>query len=125
ERLIAHGYVDILFAGNALSAHDIESNMFGTSLGVSLKSGAPVEHGHEHHLRAINRIRAAGSIAQAVKKRMIPSGIMRACVQKKVPFVLSGSIRDDGPLPDVITDMPQAQDAMRTLLPGVSLALMV
>src|SRR6185436_2715628 len=125
ERLIAHGYVDILFAGNALSAHDIESNMFGTSLGVSLKSGTPVEHGHEHHLRAINRIRAAGSIAAAVKKGLIKNGIMYTCVKKKIPFVLSGSIRDDGPLPDVITDMPAAQDAMRALLPGVGLVLMI
>ena len=125
EKIIRAGFIDILFAGNALAAHDIESALFGTSLGVSLQSGAPVEHGHEHHLRTINRIRAAGSIAAAVKKGVIPSGIMRACVEKKIPFVLSGSIRDDGPLPDVIVDMPQAQDAMRALLPGVTLALMV
>lgn len=125
EKIIRDGFIDILFAGNALAAHDIESSLFGTSLGVSLESGNPVEHGHEHHLRAINRIRAAGSIAAAVKKNIIPSGIMRACVEKKLPFVLAGSIRDDGPLPDVITDMPQAQDAMRALLPGVTIALMV
>jgi lysine-ketoglutarate reductase/saccharopine dehydrogenase-like protein (TIGR00300 family) len=125
EELIRGGYVDVLFAGNALAAHDIESSMFGTSLGVSLTSGTPVEHGHEHHLRAINRVRAAGSIAAAVKKKLIKSGVMRACVQEKVPFVLSGSIRDDGPLPDVITDMPAAQDAMRAHLPNVGLALMV
>jgi lysine-ketoglutarate reductase/saccharopine dehydrogenase-like protein (TIGR00300 family) len=125
EQLINEGCVDVLFAGNALAAHDIESSMFGTSLGVSLKSGTPVEHGHEHHLRAINRVRAAGSIAAAVKKKLIRGGIMHACVKKGVPFVLSGSIRDDGPLPDVITDMPQAQDAMRAHLPGVGLALMV
>ena len=118
EKIIRDGFVDVLFAGNALAAHDIESALFGTSLGVSLQSGTPVEHGHEHHLRAINRIRAAGSIAQAVKKGIIPAGIMRACVLKKIPFVLSGSIRDDGPLPDVITDMPKAQDAMRALLPA-------
>ncbi|HYF50254.1 MAG TPA: TIGR00300 family protein [Planctomycetota bacterium] len=123
--LIEKGFVDVLFAGNALAAHDIESNMFGTSLGVSLKSGTAVEHGHEHHLRAINRVRAAGSIAKAVKKKILRDGIMYACVRKKVPFVLSGSIRDDGPLPDVITDMPKAQDAMRAHLPGVGLALMV
>jgi len=125
QALIEKGYVDVLFAGNALAAHDIESNLFGTSLGVSLQSGTAVEHGHEHHLRAINRVRAAGSIAKAVKKRVIRDGIMFACVKKKVPFVLSGSIRDDGPLPDVITDMPEAQDAMRAHLPGVGLALMV
>ena len=125
EKIIRGGFIDILFAGNALAAHDIESALFGTSLGVSLQSGNPVEHGHEHHLRTINRIRAAGSIAAAVKKGIIPSGIMRACVEKKIPYVLSGSIRDDGPLPDVIVDMPQAQDAMRALLPGVTIALMV
>jgi lysine-ketoglutarate reductase/saccharopine dehydrogenase-like protein (TIGR00300 family) len=125
QRLIQAGFIDVLFAGNALAAHDIESNMFGTSLGVSLKSGTAVEHGHEHHLRAINRIRAAGSIAKAVKKRIIRDGVMYACVKKSVPYVLSGSIRDDGPLPDVYTDMPEAQDAMRALLPGVGLALMV
>jgi lysine-ketoglutarate reductase/saccharopine dehydrogenase-like protein (TIGR00300 family) len=125
EKIIRDGYIDILFAGNALAAHDIESSIFGTSLGVSLQSGNPVEHGHEHHLRTINRIRAAGSIAAAVKKGLVPSGIMRACVEKKIPYVLPGSIRDDGPLPDVIVDMPQAQDAMRALLPGVTIALMV
>lgn len=125
ERIIRAGFIDVLFAGNALAAHDIESALFGTSLGVSLQSGAPVEHGHEHHLRTINRVRAAGSIAAAVKKGVIPSGIMKACVEKKIPFVLSGSIRDDGPLPDVIIDMPRAQDAMRALLPGIELCLMV
>jgi lysine-ketoglutarate reductase/saccharopine dehydrogenase-like protein (TIGR00300 family) len=115
----------VLFAGNALAAHDIESAMFGTSLGVSLKSGTPVEHGHEHHLRAINRVRAAGSIATAVKKKILKSGVMYACVKKGLPFVLSGSIRDDGPLPDVITDMPKAQDAMRAHLSNIGVALMV
>lgn len=125
ERLIHAGYIDILFAGNALAAHDIESQFFNTSLGVSLKSGSAVEHGHEHHLRSINRVRACGSIAHAVRKGILKTGIMHACVKRKVPFVLSGSIRDDGPLPDVITDMPTAQDAMRAHLPGVALALMV
>jgi len=125
QKLIEHNCIDVLFAGNALAAHDIESSMFGTSLGVSLKSGTPVEHGHEHHLRAINRVRAAGSIASAVKKRLLKSGVMYSCVKKGVPFVLSGSIRDDGPLPDVITDMPKAQDAMRAHLPNVGVALMV
>ena len=125
EALIRGGFVDVLFAGNALAAHDIESALFGTSLGISLKSGSPVEHGHEHHLRTINRIRAAGSLAAAVKKGILKTGIMHACVQKRIPYVLSGSIRDDGPLPDVIMDMPAAQDAMRAQLPGVGLALMV
>jgi lysine-ketoglutarate reductase/saccharopine dehydrogenase-like protein (TIGR00300 family) len=125
QRLIDRGFIDVLFAGNALAAHDIESNLFGTSLGVSLKSGSPVEHGHEHHLRAINRIRSAGSIKAAVQKKILTGGVMHACVKRGVKYVLSGSIRDDGPLPDVITDMPAAQDAMRAELPGVGLALMV
>ncbi|MFH0939381.1 MAG: TIGR00300 family protein [Planctomycetota bacterium] len=125
ERLIETRYVDILFAGNALAAHDIEAAFFGTSLGVSLSSGVSVEHGHENHLRAINRIRAAGSIAAAIKKHILKSGVMRACVKQRVPFVLSGSPRDDGPLPDVITDMLKAQDAMRAQLRNVGLALMV
>lgn len=125
QKLIENDCIDVLFAGNALAAHDIESSMFGTSLGVSLKSGSPVEHGHEHHLRAINRVRAAGSIAAAVKKKMLKSGVMFSCVKNNIPFVLSGSIRDDGPLPDVITDMPKAQDAMRAHLPNVGVVLMV
>lgn len=125
EAMLHAGYVDVLFAGNALAAHDIESQMFGTSLGVSLESGRPVEHGHEHHLRAINRVRGAGSIAAAVRKGLIKGGIMHACVKSKVPFVLTGSIRDDGPLPDVITDMPAAQDAMRAHVPGLGVAIMV
>ncbi|GMV81351.1 MAG: hypothetical protein AMXMBFR7_25350 [Planctomycetota bacterium] len=125
EALLNAGYVDVLFAGNALAAHDIEASMFGTSLGVSLTSGKPVEHGHEHHLRAINRVRRAGSIAAAVRAKLIKGGVMHACVRRKVPFVLVGSIRDDGPLPDVITEMHQAQDAMRAKLPGVGLCIMI
>jgi len=125
EALIHAGYVDVLFAGNALAAHDIESQMFGTSLGVSLSSGRQVEHGHEHHLRAINRIRAAGSIANAVKKGLLRGGVMHACVKRKVPYILTGSIRDDGPLPDVFTNMPRGQDAMRACIPKVSVAVMV
>lgn len=125
EALVHAGFVDVLFAGNALAAHDIESDMFGTSLGVSLSSGRPVEHGHEHHLRAINRIRNAGSIAKAVKSGLIKRGVMHACIKKKVPYVLTGSIRDDGPLPDVITDMPTGQDQMRAHIPKLGVAVMV
>jgi len=125
QALIEAGFVDLLFTGNALAAHDIEAGMFGTSLGVSLSSGHSVEHGHENHLRAINRIRRVGSIAAAVKSGLVADGVMAACVRKKVQYVLVGSIRDDGPLPDVITDMPEAQDAMRALLPGVGVAIMV
>lgn len=125
EALIHAGYIDVIFAGNALAAHDIEADMFGTSLGVSLQSGRPVEHGHEHHLRAINRVRHAGSIAKAVGKGMVKQGIMHACVKKKVPYILSGSVRDDGPMPDVTLDMSLAQDEMREHLQGVGVALMV
>jgi lysine-ketoglutarate reductase/saccharopine dehydrogenase-like protein (TIGR00300 family) len=123
--LIEHGWVDILFAGNALAAHDIEASMLGTSLGVNLELGSSSPHGHTHHLRAINRVRRAGSIAVAVEQGLIPSGVMYTCVKKPIPFVLCGSIRDDGPLPDVITDNVKAQDVMRQYTAGVGVALMV
>lgn len=125
ERLIREGWVDVLFAGNALAAHDIEAAMMGTSLGVDLAGGRPIPHGHTHHLRAINRVRRAGSIANAVAEGLITKGVMHACVTKPIPFVLCGSIRDDGPLPDVITDCVVAQDAMRAHVPGVGVAIMV
>lgn len=125
EELIRMGYVDALFAGNALATHDIEQALFGTSLGVYLDQGHPAEAGHAHHLRAINRIRRAGSIRQAVEQGIIRSGIMYECVRQGTDFVLAGSIRDDGPLPDVITDTLQAQKAMREKLPGVTFCLMI
>jgi lysine-ketoglutarate reductase/saccharopine dehydrogenase-like protein (TIGR00300 family) len=124
-RMIRGGCIDVLFAGNALALHDIEAAIFGTSLGVSIKEGKLAAHGHEHHLRAVNTIRRIGSIAEAVRQGVIERGIMYECVKSGVPFVLAGSIRDDGPLPDVITDTLEAQDAMRAHLPGVGLALMV
>jgi lysine-ketoglutarate reductase/saccharopine dehydrogenase-like protein (TIGR00300 family) len=123
--LIDKGFVQVLFAGNALAAHDLEADLFGTSLGLSLKSGAVTHGGHEHHLRAINLIRKVGSIRAAVKRRLIRSGIMATCVRKKIPFVLAGSIRDDGPLPDVITDVLEAQRAMRRELQGVEVVIML
>ncbi len=125
EQLIKHGLVQVLFAGNGLATHDIESSLFGTSLGVSLERGLPTKDGHDHHLRAINAIRACGGIRQAVRRGLLTRGVMHACVTQDVPFVLSGSIRDDGPLPDVMTDVLQAQDAMRRELDGVGLALMI
>lgn len=125
ERLIRSGWIDVLFAGNALATHDIERVLYGTSLGVALETGVPETHGHEHHLRAINTIRAAGGIRQAVEKGILKSGIMHACVVAGVKVVLAGSIRDDGPLPDVITDTVRAQDAMREAIQGVGVALMV
>jgi lysine-ketoglutarate reductase/saccharopine dehydrogenase-like protein (TIGR00300 family) len=125
QRLIEAGCVQVLFAGNALAAHDIEQALFGTSLGMSLEAGAPVEEGHEHHLRAINAIRRIGGIRQAVERGLLSSGIMHACVRRGVDYVLAGSIRDDGPLPDVITDAVQAQDAMREKIHGVSVAILI
>jgi lysine-ketoglutarate reductase/saccharopine dehydrogenase-like protein (TIGR00300 family) len=125
ERMIRRGHIDVLFAGNALALHDIESAMFGTSLGVTVKEGRPAAHGHEHHLRAVNAVRRAGGIRQAVERGVLHSGIMHACVEIGIPFVLAGSIRDDGPLPDVITDTLDAQAAMRRELKGVGFALMV
>jgi lysine-ketoglutarate reductase/saccharopine dehydrogenase-like protein (TIGR00300 family) len=124
-RLVRAGYVDVLFAGNALATHDIESALFGTSLGVDLAKGSGVPHGHEHHIRAINTIRRAGSIAAAVGSGVLTGGVMHAMVQAEKPFVLVGSVRDDGPLPDVYTDVIEGQRAMRAELPGVGFAMMV
>jgi lysine-ketoglutarate reductase/saccharopine dehydrogenase-like protein (TIGR00300 family) len=125
SRLIRNGYVNVLFAGNALAAHDIEQAFFGTSLGVSMEQGRVCEGGHEHHLRAINRIRRVGGIARAVETGLLSRGIMYECIKNKVPFVLAGSIRDDGPLPEVITDTRQAQLAMREKIEGVTMCLMI
>ena len=124
-RLIRHGYVDLLFAGNALATHDIEQAFFGTSLGVNLAKGDLAEAGHEHHLRAINRIRRAGGIRPAVEKGLLTSGIMFECVRRGVDFLLAGSIRDDGPLTDVITDTLEAQRQMRAKIKGVTFCLMI
>ena len=123
--LIEAGYVDVLFAGNALAAHDIESNMFGTSLGVDLTNAAGVDHGHEHHLRAINRVRRSGSIANAVESGVITGGIMHGLVRAEKDFVLVGSVRDDGPLPDVYTDVLEGQRAMRAAIDDVGYSIMV
>lgn len=123
--LIEQGFIHILFCGNALAAHDMEADLFGTSLGYGLTAGRAVPHGHEHHLRTINRIRTIGSIEAAVTSGMIKQGIMAACVRQGVPMVMAGTIRDDGPLPGVITDSVLAQRAMRTVIPNVGLALLV
>jgi lysine-ketoglutarate reductase/saccharopine dehydrogenase-like protein (TIGR00300 family) len=125
SRLIELGYVQVLFAGNALAVHDVEAALFGTALGVNLESGLPIEHGHEHHMRAINRVRAAGSLRAMVETDQLASGVMRSAVLGDVEIVLAGSVRDDGPLPDVITEMGEAQRRMRQALPGVRLALML
>jgi len=123
--MVEAGYVDVLFAGNALATHDIESALYGTSLGVDLAQGRGVEHGHEHHIRAINTIRKAGSIHEAVATGVLTGGIMHALVTHGKKFVLVGSVRDDGPLPDVYTDVIEGQRAMRAELDGVGFCLMV
>ena len=112
EWFIRQGYVQAVLAGNAVAVHDIEAAIFGTTLGMS-NTGQPTEGGHGLHMRAINRVRAAGSIERAVESGLIRSGIMHALVTSKVPFVLAGAIRDDGPLPGVYSDTLAAQDAMR------------
>jgi len=125
SRLIELGYVQVLFAGNALAVHDVESVLFGTALGVNIDSGLPMEHGHEHHMRAINRVRAAGGLRQMVASGGLKSGVMKAAIDHGVEIVLAGSVRDDGPLPDVITEMVEAQRRMRAALKDVRLALML
>lgn len=123
--LIRSGYVNTLFAGNALATHDIEQALFGTSLGVHLERGIQAESGHEHHLRAINRMRRAGGIRQAVESGLLTSGIMYECVRHGVDVLLAGSIRDDGPLPEVITDVIEAQRQMRRKIRDVTFCLMI
>lgn len=125
SRLIELGYVQVLFAGNALAVHDVESALFGTALGINIESGVPMEHGHEHHMRAINRVRAAGGLRQMVQSGQLTSGVMKSAIDHGVDIVLAGSVRDDGPLPDVITDMIEAQQRMRAALPGVRMVLML
>jgi lysine-ketoglutarate reductase/saccharopine dehydrogenase-like protein (TIGR00300 family) len=124
-QLIRTGFLNVLFAGNALATHDIELALYSTSLGISADHGLPTEEGHEHHLRAINTIRRLGGIRTAVERGVLKHGIMYECVKHNVPFVLAGSIRDDGPLPEVITDALEAQRKMREHIHGVGFCLMV
>jgi lysine-ketoglutarate reductase/saccharopine dehydrogenase-like protein (TIGR00300 family) len=124
-RLVREGWIDVLFAGNGFATHDMESNVLGTSLGVSVVEGTPVEHGHSNHLRVINEVRRHGSIANAVDAGFVTGGVMYECVRRDVPFVLGGSVRDDGPLPDTIADVVAAADAMREHVAGVAVALML
>jgi lysine-ketoglutarate reductase/saccharopine dehydrogenase-like protein (TIGR00300 family) len=121
---ITKGFVGALLAGNAVAVHDIEASIYGTTLGMT-RTGEIAQGGHGLHMRAINMVRAAGSVAAAVKQGIIKDGIMHSCVVSNVPFVLTGSIRDDGPLPDVITDMEQAQDAMRLHTVKATMAVLI
>jgi lysine-ketoglutarate reductase/saccharopine dehydrogenase-like protein (TIGR00300 family) len=121
--LIRHGWIDALLAGNALAVHDVEAALLGTSLGVRTADGRLEQHGHRNHMRAINAINHAGSIAAAVNTGRLTSGVMYECVKADVPFVLAGSLRDDGPLPDTITDMNEAQDAYAEQLKNAGVVL--
>jgi lysine-ketoglutarate reductase/saccharopine dehydrogenase-like protein (TIGR00300 family) len=121
--LIRDGWVSALLSGNALGVHDIEAALLGTSLGIRTADGRQEEHGHRNHMRAINAIYHAGGIREAVASGRLTRGIMYECVQANVPFVLAGSLRDDGPLPEAITDMNEAQDAYARELRGAGLVL--
>jgi lysine-ketoglutarate reductase/saccharopine dehydrogenase-like protein (TIGR00300 family) len=123
SKLIANGFVDALLSGNALGVHDIEAALLGTSLGVRMKDGRQEEHGHRNHMRAINAINHHGSIKGAVEAGRLTSGVMYECVRHNVPFVLAGSLRDDGPLPDTVTDMNVAQDLCAQHLKGAGVVL--
>src|SRR3954470_13499566 len=122
--LINHGYVGAVFGGNAVAVHDLERALYGTALGMDVE-GHTVLGGHRHHMDAINTIRRAGSIAGAVQSGVVRDGIMHACVTQGVPFLLAGSIRDDGPLPEVLTDIVEAQDKMRFFTQGATLVVML
>jgi lysine-ketoglutarate reductase/saccharopine dehydrogenase-like protein (TIGR00300 family) len=123
--LIRDGYVDVLLSGNALAVHDVEGDLLKTSLGISLKEGVAAIRGCRNHLVAINAIYKAGNLKAAVAQGVLKSGIIYECVKKEVPFVLAGSIRDDGPLPDVTTDMVKAQQKYKEQLKGVTMVLML
>jgi lysine-ketoglutarate reductase/saccharopine dehydrogenase-like protein (TIGR00300 family) len=123
--LIRHGYVDVLLAGNALAVHDAEQALYGTSLGVDMESGRAIEGGHRHHMRAINAIYRAGGLRAAVDKGVLTSGIMFECIRRRVDYVLAGSIRDDGPLPDTVMNLVEAQDRYSAALHGVKLVLVL
>jgi lysine-ketoglutarate reductase/saccharopine dehydrogenase-like protein (TIGR00300 family) len=123
--LIRSGFVDVLLAGNALAVHDVEQALFGTSLGVDLESGRAIEGGHRHHMRAINAIYRAGGLRQAVERGVLKSGVMHECIRRDVKFVLAGSIRDDGPLPDTVMNLIEAQDRYTEALHGVKLVLVL
>jgi len=121
--MIRHGFVHAVLSGNALGVHDIEAALYGTSLGLRLSDGRQEEHGHRNHMRAINAVYHCGGVKQAVESGRVRSGVLYECVKAGVPFVLAGSLRDDGPLPDTITDMNEAQDAYAAQIKGAGLVL--
>mgnify|MGYP002834284401 CR=1 FL=1 len=125
SRLVRYGWIDALLAGNALAVHDVEHAFYGTSLGVDLDRGVAVDEGHKHHMRAINAIRRVGGLRSAVSDGLLRSGLMYEVIRRDVPFVLAGSIRDDGPLPDTIMDLSEAQERYAEQLEGARLVLML
>ncbi len=125
SELISGGYVDVLLSGNALAVHDIEAALSGTSLGIDLDTGRPVEHGHRNHMRAINAIRRAGGIGKAVTSGLLTRGVMYQLHVHNVPYVLAGSIRDDGPLPETMMDLTQAQNKYAEALTNVGVVIML
>jgi lysine-ketoglutarate reductase/saccharopine dehydrogenase-like protein (TIGR00300 family) len=123
--IIRRGFVDVVLAGNALAVHDVEYALSGTSLGIDLLAGAPVEQGHRNHMAAINTVNRAGGLRQAVETGVLKSGVMYECVRNGVHYVLAGSIRDDGPLPDTLMDLVEAQESYAAALANVQLVLML
>jgi lysine-ketoglutarate reductase/saccharopine dehydrogenase-like protein (TIGR00300 family) len=123
--LIRKGYVHGLLGGNAIAVHDLENAYYGTSLGIDLKTGIPVEQGNKNHMRAINRINFHGSIKNAVENNDLKSGIMYEVIKSGIPFALAGSLRDDGPLPETITDMIEAQAAYSEIIKDASMVIML
>ena len=123
-RLIRMGYIDGLLAGNAIAVHDVENALLGTSLGMHVKDGTLAMRGHRNHMEAINEVFKAGSLKAMVERKILKSGVMYECIKHNVPFVLAGSIRDDGPLPDVVTDVVEAQRRYKQVLKGARMVLM-
>ena len=122
--LIRMGYIDGVLAGNALAVHDVENALLGTSLGMRVKDGTLAVRGHRNHMEAINEVFKAGGLKAMVDKKILKSGVMYECIKNNVPFVLAGSIRDDGPLPDVITDVVEAQRKYKEIIKGANMVLM-
>jgi lysine-ketoglutarate reductase/saccharopine dehydrogenase-like protein (TIGR00300 family) len=123
-RLIRMGYIDGLLAGNAIAVHDVENSLLGTSLGMHVRDGTLAVRGHRNHMRAINEVFKAGGLKAMVEKKILRSGVMYECIKRNVPFVLAGSIRDDGPIPDVVTDIVEAQRKYKEVLKGAKMVLM-
>jgi lysine-ketoglutarate reductase/saccharopine dehydrogenase-like protein (TIGR00300 family) len=124
-KMIRLGYINGLLTGNALAVHDIENSLFGTSLGMNVKNGTLAIRGHRNHMQAINEVFRAGSIEEMVKKNILKSGIMYECIKNNVEYALCGSIRDDGPIPGVITDIIHAQNRYRAILRDTKMVLML